>query len=61
MTAVNPNGGGIDVGGGIACVLENLPARYSNPVVVGTDIDQIRSVDVNGDWRASQCGGVISG
>ena len=61
MTAVHHDSGRIDLGGGVTGVLKDLSARYSNPVVVGADIDQIRSVDVDGDRGVSECLGVISG
>jgi hypothetical protein len=54
MATVNDHGGGIDLGGSITCVLENLPARDANPVVVRADVDQIRGMHIDGDTGAAE-------
>jgi hypothetical protein len=57
---VHHDGSRADLGGGVAGVLEDLPTRDSNPVVVGADVDQIRRVYVKGDLGGPQLICIIS-
>src|SRR5690606_2812391 len=61
MPTVHHHAGGSDLGGGVTGVLQDAPARDAHLVVVGAQVDQVRGVDIDGDLRRLQLGGVGAG